>query len=221
MNCFGPINTSLVLRLDFQTLGPNSNKGCPITICQGPNSKGKRCNTFCWKKGYSKFPLSSPSVTTTPSFPAPSQAFWIPPCHIFKITVVPTFHYCTSAFIASAITGFQVHCIFPCHTTSYRRKCCFCCKHCITKGGCGSRTHTSALSSSTPTCPNPILAQLSSSCPASPSLTQPPLSMTGAGDVPLFPAVPSPSPTFDPQSLDAWPNPRFNSHMPSDVPVID
>ncbi|EDR07907.1 uncharacterized protein LACBIDRAFT_327688 [Laccaria bicolor S238N-H82] len=99
---------------------------------------------------------------------------------------------------------------------------CFRRKHCITKGGCGSKTHTGALSSSAPTCPDLIPVQnlmdhppqLSGYRPASPLLTEPFSSTVGAGDVPLFPAVPSASPSIDPETLDAWPNPRFNSHMP-------
>ncbi|EDR07908.1 uncharacterized protein LACBIDRAFT_327689 [Laccaria bicolor S238N-H82] len=62
----------------------NGNKGRPIAICQGPNSKG-------------------------------FQVHWIPLC---PVLVISASHYCTSTFISSAITGFQVYCILPCHLIS-------------------------------------------------------------------------------------------------------
>ncbi|EDQ98493.1 uncharacterized protein LACBIDRAFT_335915 [Laccaria bicolor S238N-H82] len=228
----------------------NGNKGRPIAICQGPNSKGKRCNTFRWKKGYSKSPSSSPTVTTPPLFPALSQAFgstgFFPATYSKSLSSLPpatapapsfplllqasrstTSFPATSqaisgsVFVTTAPPGIPQCPTRGCGQTRIAPDCQhrLCRKHCISNGGCTSKTHTGPRSAKTCT------GSYSASPPATtvqpvhvrmPTLPLPPMAASSHKGKILI-ASPSDanarmSPDVD--ILDALPNPRFRSHMP-------
>ncbi|KAF8968976.1 hypothetical protein BDZ97DRAFT_301254 [Flammula alnicola] len=197
----------------------NGNKGRLVAVCNGPNSQGESCRTVRWKKGSSASPSSSPPATMPlPSFPAALQAF--EPAGSF---LAASQTVAQSVFATSAPAGTPRCPISGCGQSRIAPDCQrhFCRKHCIANGGCSSKTHTGALSSSVP--PRPATAvQLSGVRVSSPTLTLPPSTTASTGDAPLLQVLSPPMTNTSPaqtspdlRSLDARPNPRFNSHMPA------
>lgn len=190
----------------------NGNKGRLVAVCNGPNAQGESCRTIRWKKS-STSPSSSPPLNSPPPvIPAPlpqalEPAGSLPPAmggSVFATTAPPGTPQCPTRGCGQ--TRIAPDC--------QRR---LCRKHCVSNGGCTSKTHTGPRSATTRTGP-PSLP---------PAAIQP-----GRVRVPTPPLLPTAASSHDGQTLttsppnanvqvspdvdvlDALPNPRFRSHMP-------